>query len=199
MLLILRALLALASGFFFILVVGVSLAAFLVLTGEPEPCVDREVQPAPPASLELQRNWLEMRDAVARGETIRVSVTELQATSIGAEYVRDHGVEVDDFVVHFCPDLTAEASGRIGLLGLSSSILVKGRLDVSGERPRVRLDTLRAGRFPDFLARPVVQLLLDDSEIRTLDLLDNIADVEYRDGEVVVTVQPAAMSQGTGN
>jgi len=188
--LVLKLLLIVTSGFFFILVVAVSLSAFLILTGKPKACVDRAVNPAPPPSQELQANWQQMRAQVAAGQTISLAVTELQATSRGVEYLDESDVPVDDFVIHFCPDHSAEAQGRIDVLGLGSNVLVKGRLDVSGEKPRVKLDSFKAGNFPSFIAKRAVQLLLDEKDVRTLDLFDNIEDVEYRDGEVVVTVAP---------
>lgn len=185
-----RFLATLISLLFFLSIVGIALSVFLVLSGKPEACVDREVQPAPPPSIELQENWRRMRALVEDGETVSLGVTELQASSYGQEYLEDSDVPLDDFVIHFCADKTAEASGRISVLGLDSNILVKGRLDVSGEQPRVRLDSFKAGNFPDFVAKRAIQLLLDDNDVRTLDLFDNIVDVEYRDGEVVVTVEP---------
>lgn len=180
------------SVFFFIVVASGALAAFLVFNGTPQPCVDRFAQPAPEADEELQANWLDVLDGVSRGERVQLSVTEEQASILGQGYLDARDFPVDDFHVYFCPDGIAEATGRvsIGILGLGSNVLVKGTVDVEGGVNRVDLDEVHVGEFPDFLARRVYDLLVDEDGIRNLPIAQNIDEIEYRDGEALVTVAP---------
>jgi hypothetical protein len=77
-----------------------------------------------------------------------------------------------------------------GILGLGSNILVKGTVDVERGENRVDLDEVHVGQFPDFLARRVYDLLVDEDGIRNLPIAQNIDEIEYRDGEAIVTVAP---------
>ena len=180
------------SVFFFIVVASGALAAFLVFNGTPQPCVDRSIQPAPEADEELQANWLTVLDGVSRGERVQLSVTEEQASILGQGYLDARDVPVDDLRVYFCPDGTAEATGRVstGILGLGSNVLVKGTVDVEGGRNRVDLDEVLVGEFPDFLARRVYDLLVNEDGLRDLPITQHLEAIEYRDGEAIVTVGP---------
>jgi hypothetical protein len=180
------------SAFFFIVIASGALAAFLVFNGKPEPCVDRSLQPAPEADDELQANWLDVIDGVSRGERVMLSVTEEQASVLGQAYLDARDFPVEDLRVYFCPDGTAEATGRVrtGVLGLESNVLVKGTLEVEGNTNRIIIDEVKVGEFPDFLAGRIYDVLVDENDIRNLPLVQNIDEIEYRDGEAIVTVAP---------
>jgi hypothetical protein len=180
------------SLFFFGVIASGALAAFLVFNGAPEPCVDRSIQPAPEADTDLQANWLDVLDGVSRGERVQLSVTEEQASILGQGYLDARGVPVEDLRVYFCPDGTAEATGRVhtGLLGLESNVLVKGTLAIDSGTNRIDIDEVHVGQFPNFLASRAYDLLIDENDIRNLPIAENIDEIEYRDGEAIVTVAP---------
>jgi len=180
------------SLFFFLVVVSGGLAAFLVFNGTPQPCVDRSTQPAPSDASDLLANWLDAIDAVSSGDSAELTVNEEQASILGQGYLDSRDVPVDDLRVYFCPDGTAEATGRIstGFLGLHSNVLVKGTLETDGPTNRLDIDEVHVGQFPDFLASRVYDLLVDEDDIRNLPLVHNIDDIQYLDGEAIVTIVP---------
>jgi len=178
------------SASFFILVAAVALAGYLLLTGSPKPCVDRALNPAPDAGVVLEANWLELARRVGEGEAFQLPVTEDQATAVGRAYLEARDLPVDGFRVYFCPDGRAEATGTLGVLGVESDIALRGTLDVSGARPRVEIDSVRAGKFPDFIAKPLVDWLLKDEDVLELPLAEHITAVEIGDGQALITAGP---------
>jgi hypothetical protein len=178
------------SSFSFLVVTLLALGVFLALSGEPEPCVDRSVDAARGAGADLRENWAAAAGSLLAGQPARVNVTEAQATAIAAVYLEERGVDVNDFRVYFCPGGMAEATGRVARLGVTSNVLLRGRLDFDGERHRIDIDSVRIGNVPSFLAKPVVELLVDENDVRTLPLTENITDIEYGDGIAVVTIEP---------
>jgi hypothetical protein len=187
-----RAIATAFSVFFFLLAAGVAMSAFLVFDGKPQACVDRSLQPAPQPDGRVLEDWLNALDRVRAGEEVRLSVSEDQATVIGQDYLDSKDVPVDDLRVYFCPDGTAEATGKVraGILGLKSNVLVKGTLDVDGDQPRLIFDKVYVGEFPDFLARPAFELFVDEDDVRNIPLVDNITAIEYHDGAADVTLSP---------
>jgi hypothetical protein len=178
------------SASFFILVGAIALATYLLLTASPQPCVDRALNPGPDARGVLETNWLELARRVAEGEEFQLAVSEDQATAIARAYLETRDLPVDGLRVYFCPNGLAEATGSVSVLGLESDFAVGGTLDVSGARPRVEIKSVRAGSFPNFIAKPIVDWLLKDKEVIDLPLAERITAVEIRDGEALVTAAP---------
>src|SRR3989304_3918379 len=83
-----------------------------------------------------------------------LGVSELQATSGGVAFLDGGDVPVDELQVCFCPDGSAEASGKIDVAGLSAKIVVKGTLDLSGDKPRIEIESVRAGSLPSAAPNP---------------------------------------------
>jgi hypothetical protein len=189
-LILFRLLTLLTTGFIFLAITAVAFGAFLMTNGTPAPCVDRGVDPAAPADDQLQANWLDVVDRVDNGETVQLSVTEDEATTIGQGYLDARNVPVKQLRVYFCRDGTAEATGQVGALGLNSNVLLKGRLDVRGDQPVIEIDEVHAGDFPSFLAKRAVDMLVDEHNARTLPLVQHISAIEYHDGEAIVTLAP---------
>ncbi|HEX5370506.1 MAG TPA: hypothetical protein VFY10_13920 [Dehalococcoidia bacterium] len=188
---ILFRLLAIATtGFIFLAITAVAFGAFLMASGTPAPCVDRSVDPAPPSTGNLETDWFDVGQQVANGQTIQLQVNEDEATTIAAGYLDAKNVPVSDLRVYFCPDGTAEATGRVGTLGVDSNVLIKGRLNIQGSEPAIEIDEVHAGNFPSFLAKHVVNLLVDQHDARTLPLVQHISAIEYHDGEATVTLSP---------
>jgi hypothetical protein len=178
------------SGIFFLAVTATALAGFLVLTGAPNPCIDRSMTPAPPPNQALQANWTELVSRVSAGEAVALSVTEDQATMLAEEHLRDKDVPVADMRIVFCPDGSTEAFGKVTVAGLDSDVLVKGRLDVDGEQPRVHIDSIKAGSLPNFVARGLLDMLWEGEEARTLPVELSILSMQVNSGEAIVVVGP---------
>ncbi|MPZ47925.1 MAG: hypothetical protein GEU75_01175 [Dehalococcoidia bacterium] len=178
-------LLSLAGILFFATVA----AGALVFTGSPDACVDRAVTPSAEASSALVSAWRDFESAAVAGGA-EITVTELQATSRGVEYIEEKDVPVEDLQVYFCPDGTAEASGKIVVAGLKGKIVVRGTLDLGGDKPGIQIDEIQAGNLPSALAKPAIDLILNTGNFRTLDLDVRLTSIEYGDGAATVTGEP---------
>jgi hypothetical protein len=178
--------LAVPAVLFFALA-GAALGAYLAFSGVPQPCVDRDTQPAPAAGQTLADNWRQLANVLAGSRDVELVITEDQASVFGAQYLRDRDVPVEDFRLYFCPGGYAEATGKVGILGLDSNLLLRGTLDVSSRENRVDIDSVRAGRVPNFIARPLFDLFLDEESVVQLPLAEQITAIEYRNGSAVVT------------
>jgi hypothetical protein len=160
-------------------------AAALIFTGSPAACVDRVVPTSAAASQELRAAWKQFGAQAARGPAT-ITVTETQATSRGVEYVDDKGAPVDELQVYFCPAGYGEASGKISVLGLKTRVVVRGTLDLSGSKPQIQIDSVRAGNLPSFIAKPAVDVILNTGDLRTLDLKEHLTSIQFSDGAATV-------------
>jgi hypothetical protein len=179
-----------ASSIFFLAVTATALAGFLVLTGAPKPCIDRAMTPAAPPNGALQANWVDVIPRIAAGEAVALSVTEEQATMLANDHLRDKDVPVESLQILFCPDGTTEAFGKITFAGLSSDVLVKGRLDVESEQPTVQIDSIKAGNLPSFVAERLLDAIWEGEEARTIPVAFGIYSMDVMGGEAIVVVGP---------
>ena len=178
------------SGLFFLAVTATALAGFLVLTGAPQSCIDRSVSPAPPPNDALQANWNDVASRVGAGEAVALSLTEEQATTLAQDHLRDKDVPIEDLRVMFCPDGTTEAFGKVTIAGISSDVLVKGVLDTERDRPRVEIESIKAGNLPSFVAERLLNMVWEGEEARTIPIELSIYSMEVSDGEAIVVVGP---------
>lgn len=178
------------SSLFFLGVTATALAGFLVLTGAPKPCIDRAMTPAAPPNPALQANWEDVVPRVGAGEAVALSVTEEQATMLATEHLRDKDLPISDLQIVFCPDGSTEAFGKVTFAGLNSDVLVKGHIDLEGERPAVDIEAIRAGNLPDFVAQGLLDLIWEGEEARTLPVSVNILSIEVNSGEAIVVAGP---------
>ena len=79
---------------------------------------------------------------------------------------------------------------KIDVAGLSTKIVVKGTLDLSGAKPRIEIESVRAGSLPSAVAKPAVDLILDTGNVRTLDLDVNLTAIEFSDGQATLSGAP---------
>ena len=161
------------------------IAAILLVTGSPQPCVDRQNAYAAGASADLRARWELFKDQTADGPA-NIVMSELEVTSRGIEYIDEKDLPVKDLQVYFCPDGHAEAVGRIEILGLDSNVVVEGTLDLSGERPQIRVTRVRAGNLPSAVGTRAVNLVLDQGDARTLQLGPKITSIGYADTVAVM-------------
>jgi hypothetical protein len=168
-----------------VIIGAVLVGGVLVFAGSPATCVDRQIVPSSASSNELRAAWRTYGQQAASGNAT-VTFTEQQVTSRGVEYITEKSVPVEELQVYFCPGGFAEASGEIKILGLKSKVVVRGTLDLSGARPRIQINDVRAGSLPSAVAKPVVDTILDTGNFRTLNLSEPIARLTYGDGTVTV-------------
>ncbi len=142
-------------------VTATALAGFLVLSGAPKPCVDRSLTPAPAPHEALQANWDDVIPRVNAGEAVALSLTEEQATSLAQSHLEGKDVPVEDLQILFCPDGTTEAFGKVTFAGLSSDVLVKGRLDIQSDQPQVQIESIQAGNVPSVVTQHLLDLVWD--------------------------------------
>jgi hypothetical protein len=141
------------------------------------------------AEARMRANW-EAFKAQARSGPATIDFTEEEVTSRGVSYVEEKDMPVEGLQVYFCPDGHAEAYGKVSAGPLDSKVLVKGTLDLSGDRPRLAVDSVEAGNLPSALAKPVIDQVLDRSGARTLDLSVPLRTISYADGRTTITGGP---------
>jgi hypothetical protein len=171
-------------------VVGATvIGVILVFTGSPSACVDRDVPVSAAQSQDLRAAWDNFKAQASAGAA-SMSATEGQVTSRAVEFFDENSVPVEDLQVYFCPGGTAEATGSLKILGLTSNVVVEGTLDLSSNEPRVQLNSVRAGNLPSFIARPAVEAVLNAAGVRDLDIGVRLTSVQYSDGTVGVQSGP---------
>lgn len=105
-------------------------------------------------------------------------------------YLNDKGVPLDDLQVYLCPQGYAEARGKIDLLGQSVDVLIRGTLDPTGAQPKIDVRKVEAGNLPSGIATTIVNQVLDQANVKTLDLDEHPTGISYVDGEVTLTGEP---------
>ena len=185
----LKIILFVISGSFFAAVVLVALGVFLVVTGSPGTCSDREIAPVSAAvAAQLDDRWDQFSADITSAAS-SIGVSESEATSRARQYVEDEDVPVDDLRVYFCDGGSGQLAGKVKAMGIDVDFVVTGHLDISGNRPVVELDSIDIGNMPGFVADTVFDLLLDD-DARTLELDENLLGSEISDGMIEISGGP---------
>jgi len=165
------------------------IAIILMITGSPKPCVERTNAYSAAASQDLRARWKTFEAQAAAGNA-QIAMTEGAVTSRGIEYIDEKDLPVEDLQVYFCPDGHAEAAGRIKIAGVDSDVVAEGTLDLSGDRPRIRVDRVRVGNLPSAVGTRAVNFILDRGDARTPDLKPRITAVGYGDGTATLSGAP---------
>ena len=169
-------------------VVVAGVAVVLVLTGSPEACSDRVIRPSPQAIKELQNKWDGFKLQVSTG-VAEVKFTETEATSRGIEFLKREGVPLENLQVFFCRQGLAEATATFVGGGPAVDLLVRGTLDIFGDRAKIEIESVQAGNLPGFV--PLGELLPSfDDEARTLNLGVNLTSVAFSEERVTLQGGP---------
>ena len=73
--------------------------------------------------------------------------------------------------------------------GPAVDLLVRGTLDISGDRPKVEIESVQAGNLPGFV--PLEEFLASfDDEARTLNLGVNLTSVAFSEERVTLQGAP---------
>ena len=127
--------------------------------------------------------------AATRGRKQQCDLHGEPDTSRGVDWVEQKNAPIDDLQVYFCPQGYAEATGKVSILGLKSKVVVRGTVDFSGPQPEVVILSVRAGRLPSSVAKPIVERVIDAANVRTVDIDEHVTSVEFAPdgGKVTVT------------
>ena len=161
-------------GVVVVLVVLVVLAAFV---GSPGGCDsgDREVQISSALAQQLQAKLDRFDEQLDAGQPASFTFDESEATSRGHEFLEEKDAPIEDLKVCFNPE-GPSASGKVSAaLGLDLDVKVSGKVNLSGEHPRVDDIDIDAGRVPGFITGGLEGLIKDVIN----DQLDHI-DIEHR-------------------
>ena len=165
-------------------VVVAGVAVVLVLTGSPEACSDRVISPSPQARVELQNKWDGFKLQASTG-VAEVIFNETEVTSRGIEFLNKEGVPLENLQVFFCGQGFADVTATFVGGGPAVDLLARGTLDISGDRPKVEIESVRAGNLPGFV--PLGELLASlDDEARTLNLGVNLTSVAFSEEQVTL-------------
>ena len=167
-----------------------ALGLFLLLRDvSPPVCAARAIPTGAAASQQLRANWRTFGEQAARGPA-SIQLTEEQATSRGVEYIREKDAPVEALYVRFCAGGFGEASGKVSILGRHVNTVVRGTLDLSGPKPRIKITSVRAGSLPDAMARPIVNRILDAGDLRTLNLDEHLTGIRFDEGTAAIEGGP---------
>jgi hypothetical protein len=158
----------------------------LIFTGSPSPCSDRDIVPSTAASQQLRAEWDAFEDQAAAGGA-QITFTEVGVTSRGVEYIDEKDIPLEDLQVHFCPDGLGEATGTIKTPGPDIKVLLRGTLDLSGAKPRIDVQTIKAGNFPGFGTTWILDNVIKKSNADILDIKVPLTRLEISDGSATLT------------
>jgi hypothetical protein len=163
--------------------------AILIFTGSPSPCTDREFEPSSAASQQLRAEWDQFSAAAAQGRA-EIVLTELGVTSRAVEYIDEKDIPLKDVRVHFCSDGLGEALGTIKTPGPDIRVLLRGTLDLSGDKPKIDIDTIKAGNFPGFGTTWIINNIIKKGDADILDMDEHLISLQIRDGSATLTGGP---------
>ncbi len=168
------------------------LGAFLLVAGSPGECGGgRPVTFDAALANDYEQRWLALNSQLTTGRPASFAVTDSEATSQSRLFLAESGAPIRDVRVCFVTG-AADANGTISPpIGPDIAVRVKGSVDLSGQHPRARIDSIRIGGLPGFVARPFlgpIERLIDDQAAQIA--LDHRISVELTDGQAVISGQP---------
>ncbi len=163
----------------------------LIFTGNPSPCVNRTVVPSTAASDALRQQWDKFASEAAGGEAT-ITFDEEGVTSRGVEYIDEKNLPLKNLQVHFCPDGLGEATGTINTPGPDIHVLMRGTLDLSGPKPRIDVQEIRAGNMPSFFGGTdwIITNVVKKSNADILNLEPHLTSLKIEDGSATLTGGP---------
>jgi hypothetical protein len=179
-----------------ITLIGVGLGATLVggaliFTGNPSSCVDRQIQPSTAARQALRDQWDAFEADAASGKAT-ITFDETGVTSRGVEYIDEKDLPLEDLQVHFCPDGLGEARATVKGPGLNVHVLLRGTLDLSGNKPRIDVREIKAGNLPNLFGGTdwIINNVVKKGNADILDVNPHLLSLEIKDGSATLTGGP---------
>lgn len=173
-----------------IVIVGGGL--LLAFKGSPGQCgAGRALGGDPTLAQAFQQRWNTFESQISAGQPATLAVTDDEATARLREFLAGTDAPVDDVRLCFVPG-GGDVSGRIASpVGGDVAVRVRGGVDLSGARPKTRVDSIRIGGLPSFVTAPfrgLVTRIIDEQSSRIT--LAHGADVRFEDGRATFTSAP---------
>lgn len=170
----------------------VGLGVLLAVAGSPGKCGGgRALQADPSLADAYQQQWFALNAQLAAGHPASFRVSDSEATSQSRVYLAEADAPIRDVRICFVPG-AADANGTISPpIGPNIAVRVKGSVDLSGEHPRTRIDSLRIGGLPGFVTHPFLgpmERLINDQANQIV--LDHRISVQISDGQATIIGQP---------
>ena len=127
---------------------------------------------------------IDLAQAVAPGPVIGIDIGEDQLEG-ARKLAEDRAVSNIEFQVFFCGPGFAEATVTFVGGGPAVDLLIRGTLDISGDRPKVVIESVQAGNLPTLVPLEGMLAALDD-ETRTLNLGVNLTSVVFSEQRVTL-------------
>jgi hypothetical protein len=157
----------------------------LMATGGPEPCEPSgEIVVSQTNSDAFQTKWDGFQAALDAGQGASVEFTESEISSRAEAWANEEDAPFEDIRVCL-HDGSGEGSATVKVFGLSVEVLVKGTLDLSGDKPEASIDDIEVGNVPDFMMAPV-EAIVD----RAID--EGLSDLEI-DHDYTLTLKEGSV------
>ena len=209
-------LLVFAAGFLSFVAAGLLVFALLASSGGPDDPVGacrnseldlespespglRDVVTDPALAQTWQERWNAFRSEVDAGQGISITFEESEVTSRATRWLGDEDIPLKRVTICFY-DGEAEARATAEVPGVrdvpfiggvfDTEVRVRGRIDLSGDHPRIDITSMDAGKLPGF----ATGLVEDDIESllkRQLEelTLSHAYDVTFRETQDEITVR----------
>jgi hypothetical protein len=133
-------------------------------TGESRP-----VENTPDLAAQWQERWDAFNAQLDAGQATTVVIDESEASSRATAFVEDTDAPLDEVIICFYDgEAEARAQAEVPTLSdtplfgglLDTHVKARGRIELGGEHPRIRIQEIDAGSLPGFLA----DVMKDDIE-----------------------------------
>jgi len=186
------------AWFLALAMIGVPAAAvtlfLLAITGSPGECDSdgRTIVADLSSAASFQQKWDDMNDTLDAGQPSSAAFTESEATSRAQVWVEQNDAPVSDLRLCFNVDGgSGSAKVDIPFVPGDVNVLVKGTLDLTGDKPKVEVTDIEMGRLPGPVASRIEDFItrLIDHETDGITLKHDYG-LQFADGQVTITGQP---------
>lgn len=173
-----------------VLVVLVVVAAF---AGSPGECDsgDREVQISSALAQQFQARLDQFEERLDAGQADSFTFDESEATSRGREFLDENDAPIEDLKICFSAD-GPSASGKVSAVaGLNLDVKVSGKVNLSGEHPRIDNLDIDVGLVPGFVTGGLEGLIEDviNDQFDHIDVEHQLT-ITFAEGTATLSGQP---------
>ena len=188
-----RLVLAAVSAITGVVVLVVVLTALAAFVGSPGECDsgDREVEVSSALAQQLQDKLDDFDEQLDAGQAASFTFDESEATSRGREFLEEKNAPIEDLKVCFNGERVS-ASGKLdAVLGLDVRVKVSGRVNFSGEHPRVDDLDIDLGGVPGFITGGLEGLIEDviNDQLDHIDV-EHQLEITFGEGTATLSGQP---------
>jgi hypothetical protein len=138
----------------------------------------------------FKQKWEAFDQTIENGGTATVSFSESEIASRAESWANEQDTPFEDIraCIH---DGSGEATARLKVLGFDVKLRIKGTLDLSGDKPKAKIDDISIGNVPGFMIRPAEEIIdraLDEA-LNDLEI-ENGYTLTLKNGEAVVDGKP---------